>query len=635
MKVKLILFSTLFLFIIKSNGQINPKTKWGNVSQAEIDYKEVPFEKEAPAVILYEDGKTSISGTFQNYVYRRIKILNEKGIEFANQELLYYSYKNLERFVTIKAQTINIENGSVKIYPVDKNSIFDVNVNEYYSSKKFTFPNVKVGSIIEFEYSMQDDKLYLIDAWRFQHEIPTLYSNYKASNNSSLDYASLLIGDRIVKNYEKKSSNNLSEWTLTNLPSFRTLSFLYNPEDMAERIAFQLRGYYGRNGSAFGGSTYKDAIMNWKDLSKEMEDSYRTYTNESYGRNIANSIPDGKDEKETLLNIYNYFKQNYKWNHFTAIHPKISNRELDKERRGNAADLNLMLNTLLKIKGFDAKMVLLSTRNNGKIITSYPYLGQFNMVINLVTLKNGSTYLIDATDLNHDLGYMPLRNYNHFGLVVNANEEKFINLYQPVSEYHSTQTYTFKNGVVNLVRTDKKNGYLKIKNQELPEGIAEYNPVENSLDLLMNEKKKETKDPDSESDYELIRTSFDSNGILTNSFVAVENPLKSIVAQYKFEEKTRERVLEFNFPIYYKTDVIVTIPDGYSAEVLPDFKSHNEIKSKELIYLQNAEITDGKLILHVEFYMGKAIFANSYSEIKSFFEKSNLDASKTILLKKS
>lgn len=630
MKTNLLLSFILLLFINYSlNAQLNPKTKWGDISQAEIDYKQVPFEKEAPAVILYEEGKTTISNTFQNYVYRRIKILNEKGIEFANQELLYYSHKGLERFGAIKAQTINIEDGQTKIDKVENNSIYNVNVNEYYSSKKFTFPNVKVGSIIEFEYSLQDDKLYLIDAWRFQHEIPTLYSNYKVSNESTLNYTSLMIGEKVVGFSKNKSQKNLSDWTLTNLQSFNSLSYLYNAQDMAERIAFQLVGYYASSGSAFGGSNYKDAIMSWKDLCKEMEDNFKDYSNESFVKNIAASIPNGTEEKETLVNVYNYFKNNYKWNHFTATHPRISNREMDEKRNGNVADLNLMLNTLLKAKGFNVQMVLLSTRSNGKIITSYPYLGQFNVIINLVTLKDGSTYLIDASDMSLEMGYMPLRNYNHYGLLINEKGE-FLNLNQPLSEYHSTQIYNFKDGIFTLVRSDKTNGYFNIKKEDLPDGVIEYNPIKNSLDILMNEKKTDIKN----SDYKLTRTSFESKGTLDNSFIGIENPLKNIIAQYKFEEETRERALEFNFPFYYKTDVVIEVPQGYKIEIPDDFKSHEELKSKEIVYYQVAEIKDGKLVLHVELYLKKAIFSENYNEIKILFEKINLAASKTVLLKK-
>lgn len=630
MKIFFLLFC--FLFVHELNAQLNPKTKWGNVSQAEWDYNAVNFEKEAGAVILFEEGVSTISNAFSTHVYRRIKILNEKGLEAANQEILLYSYKNMERIRSIKAQTINLENGNVQKYPIEKNIFFDLNLNEYYTSKKFTFPNVKVGSIIEFEYTIEDEKLYMIDAWSFQHDLPTLYSRYKIQNKSSLDYTSLMIGEKTVQFSKQKNAKTLDEWVLTNLPSFKTLSFLYNPEDMAERIAFQLVGYYSNTGNAYGGYAHKDAIKNWKGLTKEMNDNYNAYINLSFVKDLAGEIPNGKDEMETLQNIYDYFKQNYKWNRFTAIHPRISNRDLEKSRNGNVADLNLMLNSFLKAKGIDANLVLLSSRDNGKIINSYPYLGQFNLMVNLVSLKNGSQLLIDASYLEYDLGYMPLKNYNHYGLVLNE-EANFISLYPLLSEFSSTQHYAFKDGKLNLVKTDKFNGYFKQSTKTETKGVMDFSPVINSMDVLMNETKSEARNSD--DNYTLTRTTFDSGLISNAPFINVENPLRKILHFYKLEEETRERNLEFNFPFYYKADVIITIPEGYSAEIPANFKSHINLNDKSLIYFQSAEIKEGKLVLHVEFYMGQTIYSDNYKEVKQFFQKSNLDAAKTILLKKN
>src|SRR5690606_3017568 len=338
------LISALILSI-PAFSQLNPKTKWGEVSQAEREFTQVSYEKEASAVILYEEGKTDISGSFQTHVYRRIKILNERGIEAANQEWAYYAYKGYESYGSIKAQTINIENGKPVIYEVDRKSIFETNLNEYYNAKKFTFPNVKVGSIIEYEYTFTDQKLSFIDAWRFQHEYPTLYSSYQIQNNTGLDYTSLMIGDKIVE--YSKNKKNPNKWVLTGLPSYVSLDYLYNKKDMAERIVFQIRGYNSSIGLFDSSSGYKDVIPDWGKLIDEINDNYKNYTSKSIGSEIADQIPNGKNQKETLQNIYQYFKENFRWNNFYGISPKQTNRETLKEKSGNSTDLNLLLNSVL------------------------------------------------------------------------------------------------------------------------------------------------------------------------------------------------------------------------------------------------------------------------------------------------
>src|SRR5690606_28661668 len=149
-----------------------------------------------------------------------------------------------------------------------------------------------------------------------------------------------------------------------------------------------------------------------------------------------------------LKNICQYFKSHYTWNGYTSTMPipEMTNRRVHKEQNGNVADLNLHLYSLLNAAGFQVDLVILSTRNHGKIITSYPYLGQFNAVVNLVTLKDGRTFFIDASDLSNEIGYMPLKNYNQYGLVVDPKKETFISMDAPVSELYLSQVYAFVNG---------------------------------------------------------------------------------------------------------------------------------------------------------------------------------------------
>ncbi|MGB6092899.1 MAG: hypothetical protein WBF83_03970 [Moheibacter sp.] len=87
--MKNLLSLILILSLFSAIGQINPKTKWGQVSPEEIDYKAVDFDPGAAAVILFEEGNTVIETSFATTVYRRIKILNERGLEPANQEIRY------------------------------------------------------------------------------------------------------------------------------------------------------------------------------------------------------------------------------------------------------------------------------------------------------------------------------------------------------------------------------------------------------------------------------------------------------------------------------------------------------------------------------------------------------------------
>lgn len=621
---KFLLFS-LFLCVALTFAQNTAKPKWGKISKSEIEYQKVPFETDAFAVVLYAEGKTDIETQFTTKVYKRIKILDERGVEAANRELVYYKHNGRERISKLKAQTINIENGKEVVNQVEKGAIFGVDLNDYYSAVKFTFPNVKVGSVLEFEYELFSDWIGYIEAWTFQDDYPTLYSSYQLNNRSSFDYTILLMGARV------RNMKSATQWSLSNLNSFGYTDFVYNPKNSSEKVALQLKGLMTMQKNYGGTSEYKSFMGNWRDLNKELEELHNQKKNQSIAREIADLIPNGANELETLQNVHDYFNQHFKWNNYYSIVGTQNFRETHKNRNGSSADLNLLLNSVLKAKNLQTDLLVFSTRRNGKIIISYPYLGQFNQVCNMVTLGNGEYYLLDASDLSNGLGYMNLNNYNLVAMVLNSKKEEFIQMNQRVSTYQSTQIYGFKDGQFLLTRTDKKKGYLaedEVMNQK---GRVKLLPVGNSLDLMTQENSVDQRE---ENGFKLERIKSETVGIGEAGFIGLENPLKQLLNRFRIKESNRELPLEFDFPFHYVVDVVVDIPDGYTAEIPAQFQAQHKVGKDEMLYYQKAEIDNSKLKLHYEFFLSRGFYEKQLPQIKSFFEQMNLEANKVVLLKK-
>lgn len=601
---------------------LTAQNKWGQLTQDEINLKEVDFEKDADVVILYEKGNATIAGSFQNYIYRRVKIMTEKGIDYANQELLYYSDKNIENISNLKAQTINIVNGKPEIFPIEKNLFFDVKINDYYNAKRFAFPNVKVGSILEYEYSWVSKNIHHIDAWQFQHEYPTLYSQFSIENKMTLNYASITIGEKVGKQPKINPKSKENTWRLSRIPSFKKIDYLHNQEDMAERIIFQLSAVNSFNSKI-------NTITTWKELKQERFEDYQKFLNESIGKEIAIQIPKGNNELENLQNIYNYFKSNYVWNKFIGIYSKQNNRQLFKEKLGNQADLNLLLYSILTQSGFKTDLILLSNRSNGRVLVSYPYLGNFNMMVNLVTMHDGATYIIDAARMEGDLPYPPKDLFNLYAITLKPFDDSFVLLKQEISEMYSLQNYIYQNDKWHLIRTDKRNGHFK--ENDAPNDA--FSAIQNSMDIHLNESKKEKNNRD-EKNFQVEKSHFVSNPIRDYEFISIENPLSAILSSFKFTDTERERYLEFDFPFYYKIDVIINVPAGYKVEVPNGFEKTFQTENKQFLYNQSTSQQEDKFIIQYEFYLSNSVVTDKYVDVKSFFDKVHLNGAKNLLLKK-
>ena len=88
--------------------------KWGKPTEKEKGLKICSFDSTANAVILSETGSIYFnSGYAFINIYKKIKILNDAGIQYANIQIPFYSKENLEKIEDFNAQTINIDNGTI------------------------------------------------------------------------------------------------------------------------------------------------------------------------------------------------------------------------------------------------------------------------------------------------------------------------------------------------------------------------------------------------------------------------------------------------------------------------------------------------------------------------------------------
>ncbi|WP_291089392.1 DUF3857 domain-containing protein [Empedobacter sp. UBA7494] len=621
MKLKITL---LFLFIALYTNAQSKDLKFGKISEQEINLTQVPFEKNADAVIFSEEGKMDL--TSSNYyltVKRRIKILTDKGLDEANIQLNYYSKNRNESISGIKGGTINIVNGVEQMTPIDEKEIFDVSLNELYAAKRFTFPNVKVGSIIEYTYIKSSEYNFSIDAWNFQHDIPTLSSKFRLNNQAYGTYSIITIGDGLNTKYKGKSSS--TEWLLHNIQSYNQLKYVYNPEDQSERIKLQGDNYHTDGAK-------KTTLNAWKELLQDINAQYETYRNPSAIKDVAQNIPNGKDEVETLRNVIEYIDTNVKWNRFYSIIPSRSNKTLLKEKVGSTADMNLLLNEILSAKGFETSMVLFSSRHHGQILFSYPIVNQFNSVLTVVKLNKGASNLIlDASKLNKEqIEFGPLDVFNYHGVVIKKGEPSFVKLNQKLSYYESSMKYDFmNNGSLVFYRKDKFNGYFYDENVDEKNVLNRF--ITESLEARLDEESSNKMVFDTDS----YVKSYKSKATTSNaSFYTFINPLREFWKQYTFEDTNRQRKIEFNYPYLFNIQIKSKIPEGYQVVIDEKYKAHHKIELG-LEYYQEAKEKDGQLIVMIQFILPEGVYeADKYNELKQFFEKVKTDSQKEVLLKK-
>lgn len=572
-------FSTalLLIFAFTSFAQKDKDVPdWGTIDKPSLEMKVCSFDKDAEAMVLFDVGElvADMGGRVEFIRHIRIKILKEKGFEKANIHIPYHSFKGDESIRKLSAQTFNLDaNGGIVTTQVDKKSIMEKKIDSRYSEVVFAFPEVKVGSVIEYKYTVTNAG---VRDWNFQRGIPVAYSRYKtdfpyqvellATPKCVLDYTAITIpnkSDRIIKQY-----------TMSNVPALRDEPYISSEDDYLQRLEMRIMAI-----------TTPDAVRHsllrtWPGIVKElMEDP-------DFGDQLKKNIPRTTDLDDSLKKvssayekmktIHHYVQKNMEWNGYSNIWALDGVKSAWKDKKGTSGEINLILVNLLKDAGLDAKPVLVSTRSNGFINTLIAGFDQFNKVMAYVSIGD-DFYVLDATNKDYPSHLIPDEVMYSQGLVIEKLEtmewgwKPLWNENQKYKSFIAIQGNIDENGTmkgetsitsIDYAKLEKLPELKKGKDKYIKEFLTDKNP-----DTEISDYKSENEAVDSLPLRETFKFSKNISGsgdykyFTVNMFTGMEkNPF---VADNRFSDVFFGENQSFNIIGYFN------IPEGYVFEELP------------------------------------------------------------------
>ena len=150
---------------------------WPPIDPADLAMKDIKEQPGAAAVILLREENDNDPQHFHS-TYERIKILTEAGRQYADIELPYN--RQGFRIDSISGRTIHADGSIVEFQgkPFDKTVVRGRGFQ--YHVKAFTLPDVQVGSIIDYRYSLRyDDNLYSDPEWEVQRNLFQKHAAFK------------------------------------------------------------------------------------------------------------------------------------------------------------------------------------------------------------------------------------------------------------------------------------------------------------------------------------------------------------------------------------------------------------------------------------------------------------------------
>lgn len=634
LRVQIVIILQLFFFASKAQLM-----EWGVLNQQEREMTSVEFEQDAGAVVLFHTGKLTFENNIGHEVtYRkRIKILSENGIEEANKAIYYYSGKKLESVEKFKAQTINIsETGELIISEVPKSEFYKSDVSTNYSAVKWTFPDVKVGSILEYTYIKKSTGVTIIDSWEFQEELPTIYSKFSASFPYYYKYISLFQGRMIYQKYSGQPWPQDNSWDLRNIPSIQPDEpYLNNHSDYFEKIRLQL-------GAVRSLSRSEDVSGDWSSFAETIweQDNIDNFISKKgkYKGLVDGMLLPGSDEKKAEI-LFDYVIQNYNWNDRYGMFPNSKINSFLESKKGNGSAMNMFLHGLLLASGLNSEPIIISTIPHGKAYKGSPFFTDFNHLILRVQIS-GKYYFLDCTAE----GRLP------FGMLpVNSNVVEGVLLQKKSSEWIEVKARKKAKDVVFVQVEFNESGFLE---KSISLSLQDYTAEEYRMKLINNDSTIMLKDLydaedhkfesfktrnllDNEKSLKIQMNLVDENASLLDdeTFYFGYNLLEEL-AENPFSREERMFPVEFKVAPNIRQVVSLEIPEGYEVVETPEPVTIR-LPESEASFTFNSRIELNRVTISMDYVVAeKELHPELYPYFRMLYTKMVEKCSELVVLRK-
>ncbi|MGB3801561.1 MAG: DUF3857 domain-containing protein [Lewinella sp.] len=442
-----------WLVALSLSAQSIPRITFGKVTDEDRKLTQVPGDSTAEAYVLYDrqsldfeysdiDGPSLVE-TF----HQQIKLLRPSSFDRADVVLHYH--RIYEKITDVEAFVHPPTGGTIPLRP---EQIIDEAENDDGRVVKFTFPQVTVGSIIEFRYVRRRDNILIPTPFVFQQDIPVRWAQFDAMIPPYYGYVSLGTGALDVnevkitkrswgpkwgsgayRNREEAIEHSDIVWAKKDLPAFRSQPYSNNASDYLPKIQLQLQSVQ------YPGRPKQTIFGDWQETVKELQDR------QDFGRYYRNKINYAKvwkafepdiaglqSDAEKIAAAYRFVTSTISWNGRYYFLATDSPNKVFDNRTGNSADLNIVLLSLLNEAGIEAHPLLVSLRNTGAPIEQYPLLDQFNHLM-VYTEVDGKPLFLDAGDADRPAGLPREQALNHRGWVGDKADPRWITIDVPSS----------------------------------------------------------------------------------------------------------------------------------------------------------------------------------------------------------
>lgn len=555
---------------------------WPEISADDMKMTSEPKAPGAPAIYLYRQVDRDDGRNGHEIDFARIKILTEEGRKYADVEIPFV--KEQADVHGIKARTIQPDGTTAEF----KGKVYEKTVVKAKGikvlAKTFTVPDIRVGTIIDYSYSVDLKEGYVYDShWILSEQLFTKKAKFslKPSPDFALRWSWPVGLPTGTKPPEKDGSNIRLE--SENIPAFQVEDYM-PPEDA---LKFRIDFAYS------DGMPEKDDAKFWKQQGKKWYESFNSFVDKRKAMEAAVATivspadtPETKLQKiyDRVLKVRNTSFEREK----TAQEEKreklkdINNVEdIWKRGYGNEREVNYLFIALARAAGMDAHPVFASSRSAYFFDPRLMNPHQLNTDVVLVKLPGNDLYL-DPGDKFAPFGLLPWFETNVQGLLLDKDGGQWVKTLLPDSSFAKTDrravltlsedgtlegtlTVTFGGLEALELRTSERDDDDTSRKTTLEDLVKESIPVGIDVELT-NKPDWATPLPTLVAEYHLKVPGWIA-GAGRRALMPVG--LFGQSEKHVFEHADRVHALYFHHPYVKSDDISITLPLGWTVSSVP------------------------------------------------------------------
>lgn len=350
-------FLAVFICLCVNTAAQEYSFKYGKITPDELRMTLYEPEPDAPAVFIYDD--TDIHYSFGNSIqllcYRtvKIKVFKDEGVKWGDVAIDFGNYQLSKEVVSrIDAAAYNLVDGKTVKTQLKRQNIFEEVLDEHTKRLKFSIPEVRAGTVIEYRYLLTSDFIGQIPDVDVQHAIPVVRSTAQISIP---EYFTHHIHTRgyltlpVKKELENGGAAGFSGFSYTNtkyicnidrVPSLRKEPYVWHLDDFRAGLEFEI------NGLEIPGSLYKSFTRTWADVYESLDRSefgrYADIRNPFKDEVAAIVARNADDERRQLHEILKFVQSRIAWDGTYRLTPESSPHAAVDKRRGDSGSINFI-----------------------------------------------------------------------------------------------------------------------------------------------------------------------------------------------------------------------------------------------------------------------------------------------------